>query len=61
MVQINSINLATASMSALRRWVSPNQSMKRTRVAPVFGHKVQEESALYVLSNRRQRAVYVGR
>jgi hypothetical protein len=35
--------------------------MKRTRVAPVFGHKVQEESALYVLGKRRRRAVYVGR
>jgi hypothetical protein len=35
--------------------------MKRTRVAPLFGHKVQEESALHVLGERRQRAVYVGR
>jgi hypothetical protein len=35
--------------------------MNRTRVAPVFGHKVQEESALYVLGKRRQRADYLGR
>jgi hypothetical protein len=33
-----------------------NQSLNLTRVAPVFGHKVQEESALYVLGGRRLRA-----
>ena len=38
-----------------------NQWMNRTRVAPVFVHKVQEESALYVLGKRRQRADYLGR
>ena len=35
--------------------------MKLTRVAPVFGHKVQEEAALYGLGERRPRAVYLGR
>jgi hypothetical protein len=61
MVKINPINLASASRSALRRWESSNQRMNRTRVAPVFGHKVQEESALYVLGKHRQRADYLGR
>jgi hypothetical protein len=61
MVKINPHNLASASRSALRRWESSNQRMNRTRVAPVFGHKVQEESALYVLGKRRRRADYLGR
>ena len=34
--------------------------MKLTRVVPVFGHNVQEESALYVLGKRQRRAVYLG-
>ena len=33
--------------------------MKLTREAPVFDHKVQEESALYDLSEHRLRAVYL--
>jgi hypothetical protein len=33
-----------------------NHSLNLTRVAPVFGHKVQEESALYGLGTRLPRA-----
>jgi hypothetical protein len=62
MIQINSINLATASMAALRRWVSPNQSLELTAMeSGGSARKGKEEFALSGLGKRLLAAAQVGR
>ncbi len=38
-----------------------DQRIKQTRAAPLFEQKVQVESALFVLGERRRRTVCLGR